>query len=143
LVESLIGSKSTFNEYLNKLKKGKIGFICCKDYLLPLIDREEDTFLLKKLKEILHIKSDYNLFCGGTMFFIHSNSLIKLKSSCLEIDICDSKMKTGSVGTMIHAIERIFTMLCIDSGYSVGTIKNHKGNADIELIFLGFSVLEG
>ncbi len=120
LVDSLIGKKEIFQRNLNKISIDYVGMLVNSYFCLQLLNYPEDTYLLAALKEKLNIKSDYRYFLAGSMFLIKSVILKRLQNFSVEEDINEGR--TGDVGTVFHALERIFTILTDDEGYVVQKI---------------------
>ncbi|MBQ9245887.1 hypothetical protein IJ182_06450 [bacterium] len=123
LVDALLLSKQKFRKNLKIISQNKIGIIGSKIFCFDVAKRNkpEDTYLLSQLKDKLGITTSYPLFIACTMFFAKAQVLEKLKTITLAEDISN---KTGSCGTPVHAIERIFTILAVNMGYEVYWVNN-------------------
>lgn len=118
LVDSLLFSEELFNLNLEILKTKEYGMIADSFFFMKLLNFPEDTYLLEDLKQKLNIKSNFNYFLAGSMFFIKASILKRLTDYDFSTDLI-SESKTGAVGTIFHAVERIFTILTDDEGYEI------------------------
>lgn len=116
LVDSLLYSKDLFKSNLLILSKDDYGMIADSFFYIKLRNFPEDTSILKALKQKLNIKSNLNYFLAGSMFFIRASILKRLT---LWDYNANSGGATGSIVTVFHSIERVFTILTDDEGYKI------------------------
>ena len=131
LLRALTSTKKQFAKNIKKLTQNpKIGMIASKTFFIKLSDfMKEDTVLLDELKTRLNIKSSYNKFIAGTMFIIKADILKKLVESDLtkeDFIIEQNTYSSGNEGTLVHSIERIFTILTDEAGYRIYAVPNIK-----------------
>lgn len=121
LIKALIDNPFRFRKNLEILSVNKkIGFISDESLIVKSCNEK----YIDKLKTRLSIHSNYEYFLAGTMFMMRAGILQKLVDSDLSEKDFDISLKTGSDGTLAHAVERIFTVLTDDCGYKVLGIKD-------------------
>ena len=125
LVNALLGNKEIFKNNLSVMNTNKTGMITSKTLLVPL-ENDEEIVGLPELKAELNIKSSYDKFCAGSMFLIRSDVIKPLINSDISEKDFSASDRTGSFGTMAHAIERIYTLLCDNAGYEIFTSEFKK-----------------
>ncbi|MBQ6515766.1 hypothetical protein IJI31_01150 [bacterium] len=119
LVDSMLYSKEIFTQNLKILSREEYGMVVDSFFYINLQNYPEDTTLLDELKKQLNIKSQHRKFLAGSMFFIKASILKRL----LNLNIsCPGKTATGNIGTIFHAVERVFTILTDDEGYNIYTV---------------------
>lgn len=121
LIEALIGSKrivlKNINAFQNNKKLGMIGSKYC------ITSNYKNAIDVKD--KVIEIMNGFNFtnflpitFVAGTMFFVRSKILQKVKENYTinDFDITDNQVKDG---TLAHALERVFGCLVIAQGYQI------------------------
>lgn len=121
LLEALIGSKrivlKNINAFQNNKKLGMIGSKYC------ITSNYKNAIDVKD--KVIEIMNGFNFtnflpitFVAGTMFFVRSKILQKVKENYTinDFDITDNQVKDG---TLAHALERVFGCLVVAQGYQI------------------------
>jgi lipopolysaccharide biosynthesis protein len=120
-IKSLIGSPNIINDHINTLRDNKnIGMIC--PHTLKLNLQEWIGSNLKNIykiynKNIINLSKYY--FCGGTMFWYKPQIFNGLLDILDEKYIIAENEPIGVDGNIVHAIERILGMYCIDQNFLI------------------------
>ena len=122
LVNSLLSSKEIFNNNLTVLCREDYGMVADSFFTIKLLNYPEDTYILDELKKQLNIKSNFNYFLAGSMFFMKTSILKRLTKLNISDSLDKATSTTGSIGSMFHAIERIFTILTVEEGFKIYTV---------------------
>lgn len=124
-IKSLIGSSNIITDHINTLRDNKnIGMIC--PHTLKLSLQEWIGSNLKNIykvynKNIINLSKYY--FCGGTMFWYKPQIFNGLLDILDEKYIIAENEPIGIDGNIVHAIERILGMYCIDKNFLIKETK--------------------
>lgn len=128
LIKPLIWDKHNFQKCLKLMQKNNTGLIGSKLLTLKATSKlPEDNELLDDLKKKLNITNPNLEFIAGTMFIIKSSALARLRDSNIdEKDFENVNAITKGVGTIAHAIERIFITLALEENLKVYKVQNYS-----------------
>lgn len=129
LLEALIGSKRIFLKNISAFQNNEnLGMIGSKYCITSSYKNAVDV-----RDKVIEIMNGFNFtnflpitFVAGTMFFVRSEILQKVKENYTinDFDITDNQVKDG---TLAHALERVFGCLVVAQGYQIqGYDKNRN-----------------
>lgn len=134
LLRNLISAKALENIIANFIKDEKIGIIFPPVYsvafqhVLNLAREDEQNIceLLSKLKINFSPNSHNFIFPAGTMFFARFDAIKSLFELNLKYDDFPPEPLSATTGTIAHAIERLFGIVCEHAGYKIKTYATRK-----------------
>ncbi len=129
LVNSLLGSKSTFYNCLRQLQKDlKIGIISAKKCIIDINTRNqpEDTYLFDEVCQKFNLPNTRGFFIAGTMFICRANLMNWFKNLDIkETEFSSECEQTGMNGKPIHVLERLLSTMITNQGYEIYGMKEY------------------
>ena len=135
IFDDLLSESEMIKSIISFHEDRSIGIISAEGQIVPMRyywGSNEATVL--KLSSQLGVPDNLSInmnFVAGTMFFIRPELASKILEFGLTVD--DFETENGQVdGTLAHAVERLFGVLCYASGMQIVTNKRNNINYDFE-----------